>query len=97
MAALPRSEISFRRQGSSGQVWDDNKLVSGELNKTVSVTKRDDGQGKPGEAHKGYRTTHMPAPDVDPPSPRVSGCGLCGAFFGKPVVDSKNRNPHSAY
>ncbi|KAJ7003203.1 hypothetical protein NC653_008445 [Populus alba x Populus x berolinensis] len=32
MAGLQRSAVSFRRQGSSGLVWDD-KLISGELNK----------------------------------------------------------------
>ncbi|KAA8540474.1 hypothetical protein F0562_024607 [Nyssa sinensis] len=31
MAGLQRSAISFRRQGSSGLIWDD-KLLSGELN-----------------------------------------------------------------
>lgn len=32
MAGLQRSEVSFRRQGSSGLVWDD-RFLSGELNK----------------------------------------------------------------
>ncbi|KAI9110286.1 hypothetical protein K1719_018728 [Acacia pycnantha] len=32
MAGLQRSEVSFRRQGSSGLVWDD-RFVSEELNK----------------------------------------------------------------
>jgi hypothetical protein len=32
MASLPRSEVSFRRSGSSGLVWDD-RFLSGELNK----------------------------------------------------------------
>ncbi|KAJ7962881.1 MAPK kinase substrate protein [Quillaja saponaria] len=32
MAGLQRSAVSFRRQGSSGFVWDD-KLISEELNK----------------------------------------------------------------
>ncbi|XP_061340098.1 MAPK kinase substrate protein At1g80180-like [Gastrolobium bilobum] len=32
MAGLQRSEMSFRRQGSSGLVWDD-RFLSGELNK----------------------------------------------------------------
>ncbi|KAK3411039.1 hypothetical protein EUGRSUZ_J03053 [Eucalyptus grandis] len=31
---LKRSEVSFRRQGSSGLVWDD-RFLSGELNKIV--------------------------------------------------------------
>ncbi|GAB2222354.1 hypothetical protein Droror1_Dr00013570 [Drosera rotundifolia] len=31
MAGLQRSVVSFRRQGSSGLVWDDEKIFSGEL------------------------------------------------------------------
>ncbi|KAI6671980.1 hypothetical protein NL676_006865 [Syzygium grande] len=34
MGGLKRSEVSFRRQGSSGLVWDD-RFLSGELNKIV--------------------------------------------------------------
>ncbi|CAI8584041.1 unnamed protein product [Vicia faba] len=30
MASLPRSQVSFRRSGSSGLVWDD-RILSGEL------------------------------------------------------------------
>ncbi|CAL5210614.1 unnamed protein product [Lathyrus oleraceus] len=32
MASLARSQVSFRRSGSSGLVWDD-RILSGELNK----------------------------------------------------------------
>ncbi|KAL6996562.1 hypothetical protein U1Q18_006694 [Sarracenia purpurea var. burkii] len=38
MAGLQRSVTSFRRQGSSGLVWDD-KLLSGELNR---LTRKED-------------------------------------------------------
>ncbi|KAK4267525.1 hypothetical protein QN277_024294 [Acacia crassicarpa] len=38
MAGLQRSEVSFRRQGSSGLVWDD-RFLSEELNK---VNQRDE-------------------------------------------------------
>lgn len=41
MAGLQRSTTSFRRQGSSGLVWDD-KLLSGELNKLENREKDDD-------------------------------------------------------
>lgn len=40
MAGLQRSTTSFRRQGSSGLVWDD-KLLSGELNKLENREKDD--------------------------------------------------------
>lgn len=43
MAGLQRSAVSFRRQGSSGLVWDD-RLVSGELNQ---VPQKEDQQDQP--------------------------------------------------
>ncbi|CAK9146440.1 unnamed protein product [Ilex paraguariensis] len=41
MAGLQRSAVSFRRQGSSGLIWDD-KLLSGELNQLANNRKEDD-------------------------------------------------------
>ncbi|XP_010537988.1 PREDICTED: uncharacterized protein At1g15400-like [Tarenaya hassleriana] len=49
MAGLQRSTISFRRQGSSGIVWDD-RFLSGELNQPASDQKDEsqrDEQAKP--------------------------------------------------
>ncbi|XP_019191585.1 PREDICTED: uncharacterized protein At1g15400 [Ipomoea nil] len=103
MAALPRSEVSFRRQGSSGLVWDD-KLLSGELKK---ISTKDEGGDQTKEAAKpssvqrsrssgggrGFRSTEI-KPSYDPPSPKVSGCGICG-MFGKPV-DSKQQPSRKA-
>lgn len=43
MAGLQRSAVSFRRQGSSGLVWDD-RLLSGELNQ---VPQKEDQQDQP--------------------------------------------------
>ncbi|XP_073271511.1 uncharacterized protein At1g15400-like [Primulina huaijiensis] len=43
MAGLQRSEVSFRRQGSSGLVWDD-KIISGELSQLVNAKKETDGK-----------------------------------------------------
>ncbi|XP_051152921.1 MAPK kinase substrate protein At1g80180-like [Andrographis paniculata] len=40
MAGLQRSAVSFRRQGSSGIVWDD-KFLSGELNQLADQNKED--------------------------------------------------------
>ncbi|XP_023549291.1 MAPK kinase substrate protein At1g80180-like [Cucurbita pepo subsp. pepo] len=97
MAGLQRSVVSFRRQGSSGVVWDD-KFISEELNKaapndgessatpevktgrnippikTIDRTRSNRGGGR------GFRSKDMAAPAVEPPSPRVSACGLCSAF-----------------
>ncbi|KAK4428028.1 hypothetical protein Salat_1571800 [Sesamum alatum] len=102
MAGLQRSEVSFRRQGSSGLVWDD-KFLSGELNQLANQRKEDKNNkpqhqnkeepaaGNPSRAAgltiernrsnggRGFRTGRV-SPAVEPPSPRVSACGLCGAF-----------------
>ncbi|XP_027070714.1 MAPK kinase substrate protein At1g80180-like [Coffea arabica] len=93
MAGLQRSEMSFRRQGSSGLVWDD-KLLSGELRR-ISTSKDDEAQQQketkvePREAKtSAYRTVNL-EPAFDPPSPRVSGC--CGIFGGKPASKSQKR------
>ncbi|KAJ0074772.1 hypothetical protein Patl1_34469 [Pistacia atlantica] len=105
MAGLQRSQVSFRRQGSSGLVWDD-RFISEELNK---VNKKDEQASepqaqeishdhnsnikdvKPGRSintmersrsnggGRGYRTGRV-SPAIEPPSPRVSACGFCGAF-----------------
>ncbi|KAJ6327464.1 hypothetical protein OIU78_014353 [Salix suchowensis] len=107
MAGLQRSAMSFRRQGSSGLVWDD-KLISRELNRkqeqeeqepqhdqkitdiklendvrptsksstTPSITiERNRSSG----GQRGYRTGRV-SPAIEPPSPRMSACGFCGAF-----------------
>ncbi|KAL0342077.1 UNVERIFIED_CONTAM: hypothetical protein Scaly_1870300 [Sesamum calycinum] len=105
MAGLQRSEVSFRRQGSSGLVWDD-KFLSGELNQLANQRKEEKNnkplhQNKDDDAAaaarnssraagltiernrsnggRGFRTGRV-SPAVEPPSPRVSACGLCGAF-----------------
>ncbi|XP_071717367.1 MAPK kinase substrate protein At1g80180-like [Rutidosis leptorrhynchoides] len=85
MAGLPRSDLSFRRSGSSGLVWDD-KLLSGELKPKVEEEKdkKDPQRSEP----KPYRTMEVAA-TLDPPSPKVSGCGAICSMFGKPV---KNQN-----
>ncbi|KAF5802849.1 hypothetical protein HanRHA438_Chr06g0273671 [Helianthus annuus] len=86
MEALPRSEISFRRSGSSGLVWDD-KLLSGEL-KPKDEEEREKKEPQRSEP-KPYKSVEVEA-TIDPPSPKVSGC--C-AMFGKPVKANKN-TPH---
>ena len=117
MAGLQRSAVSFRRQGSSGLVWDD-RFLSGELNKldhkdeeeqqqedqqqeqqhvkeeprgmSISTVQRSRSNG-------GYRTGKV-SQAIEPPSPKLSACGFCGAF-GKSTGDnngqrSKPRNKH---
>ncbi|XP_059636196.1 uncharacterized protein At1g15400-like [Cornus florida] len=79
MDGLPRSETSFRRQGSSGLIWDD-KLLSGELKRIKTKPKQEEeDHGKPESRERPptYRAIKV-EPTIDPPSPKVSGCGLCG-------------------
>ncbi|XP_047962716.1 uncharacterized protein At1g15400-like [Salvia hispanica] len=98
MAGLQRSAVSFRRQGSSGFVWDD-KFLSGELNKLADQQKEEyknkrsqnvksaaaensalsGGIAVERSRSSGGRAGRAPPP-LEPPSPRVSACGLCGAF-----------------
>ncbi|XP_042479414.1 MAPK kinase substrate protein At1g80180-like [Macadamia integrifolia] len=97
MEGLQRSTISFRRQGSSGLVWDDPLNLSGEVNQMKKKEGTDQfrtnrngqsgGKGS-GGGGRGYRTERMVSPSMDPPSPKVSGCGCC-AVFGKPETTAK--------
>ncbi|XP_028779400.1 MAPK kinase substrate protein At1g80180-like [Neltuma alba] len=103
MAGLQRSAVSFRRQGSSGIVWDD-RFLSEELNK---ANQKDEHEQQEDDREKsevkelnagtslppintidrsrsngggrGYRTGKV-SPAVEPPSPKLSACGCCGAF-----------------
>lgn len=97
MEGLQRSAISFRRQGSSGLVWDD-KLVSGELIKPGDDHQNEAGPSdeKAAEAEhrrskseggprRVYRTVKVEQAE-DPPSPRLKGCGFCSVFGKKPAA-----------
>ncbi|XP_020224028.1 MAPK kinase substrate protein At1g80180 [Cajanus cajan] len=85
MAGLQRSAVSFRRQGSSGFVWDD-KFLSEEFNK-VKEEQANDVQiktpplqrSRSAGGGRGYRTGKV-SPAIEPPSPRLSACGFCAAF-----------------
>ncbi|MED6120607.1 hypothetical protein PIB30_022436 [Stylosanthes scabra] len=98
MGGLQRSEVSFRRQGSSGLVWDD-RFLSGELNKIKKQEQeQEEGHNKKDDQHAlkiktngGYRTGKPVSPAIDPPSPKLSGCGFCGAF-GKSSSEKNNKN-----
>ncbi|KAF3453671.1 hypothetical protein FNV43_RR04112 [Rhamnella rubrinervis] len=90
MTEFQRSTTSFRRQGSSGLVWDDKYITEGN-NKPVESRDREprpssmDRSRSTGSTGRAYRTLKVSPPTADPPSPKVSGCGLCG-IFGKPVA-----------
>ncbi|GAU43095.1 hypothetical protein TSUD_194490 [Trifolium subterraneum] len=99
MAELQKSLASFRRQGSSGLVWDD-KFLSGlnqnqleeqqQSNTTGSTLERSRSAG----ARVPYRSVNVAPPSRDPPSPKVATCGFCG-LFGKPVAAANKHNPKS--
>ncbi|CAH8356001.1 unnamed protein product [Eruca vesicaria subsp. sativa] len=104
MAGLQRSNISFRRQGSSGIVWDDRLIA--ELNKQANDQKgetdeqeegKEDQTARPisggGGANRHHRNTGRVSPAVDPPSPRLSAFGCCSAFGKKPVVKQRKIRP----
>ncbi|XP_057772724.1 uncharacterized protein At1g15400-like [Salvia miltiorrhiza] len=105
MESLQRSAISFRRQGSSGFVWDD-KFLAGEFNKLANERKEESSSNSKetqedpaatavkksppppagltiersrSNGGRGFRTGKV-SPAVEPPSPRVSAFGCCGAF-----------------
>lgn len=98
MAGLQRSSETFRRSGSSGLVWEDRflsdemkqpkKAEDGEAKGRAelrhsrsdgSVSMLDSSRSNGGGVR--YRTGQV-SPAIDPPSPKLSGCGFCG-IFGK--------------
>ncbi|KAB2076806.1 hypothetical protein ES319_A06G063800v1 [Gossypium barbadense] len=100
---LQRSTTSFRRQGSSGLIWND-KFLSGDLNlmkklntnqgnrRSVALMTRSGSEG-----HNGRMSVNAASPTIDPPSPKISGCGFCGVL-GKPTkkIVSNKRNKNDA-
>lgn len=87
MEALPRSEVSFRRSGSSGLVWDD-KLLSGELKPSNPKDEEEREKKEQQRAEpRPYKSVEV-EPTIDPPSPKMSGCGSICGIFGKPVKNT---------
>ncbi|KAK1417254.1 hypothetical protein QVD17_26379 [Tagetes erecta] len=84
MAGLPRSDVSFRRSGSSGVVWDDKLLSSQKLEPKGGD--REEMKPEP----KAYKTMEV-ATTVDPPSPKLSGCGVICGMFGNQNQKHKQR------
>lgn len=99
MAELQRSVTSFRRQGSSGLVWND-KFLSGlkDLNQPNPNQQETDPRPIVRSRSAGarpYRMVTVAPPPKDPPSPKVAACGgFCG-LFGKPVAASATHQSNS--
>ncbi|KAL8136872.1 hypothetical protein V2J09_002873 [Rumex salicifolius] len=91
MAGLQRSTISFRRQGSSGLVWEgrqrEQDLSAGgedrENNQKGSVLRRTASDGGRSKATPTAYKAVKVADAEEPPSPKVAACGCCGAFRSK--------------
>ncbi|KAJ8452792.1 hypothetical protein Cgig2_014555 [Carnegiea gigantea] len=91
-ATLQRSSVSFRRQGSSGVVWDD-RFLSGELPRPRTKVEP---PFLSGEFHrpnrkkkqkrfllrrsKHHNVNRHDEQEEEPPLPCVSGCGCCGVL-----------------
>lgn len=122
-AGLQRSSVSFRRQGSSGLVWDDKFLNMNQIESrdessdgNVDWPKDEDEIGRRSELRQSWstgsismmqgsrsngsqqkitsshrdRAIKVPLTTIDPPSPRVRGCGFFG-IFSKPVASPTSR------
>ncbi|XP_020255388.1 LOW QUALITY PROTEIN: uncharacterized protein At1g15400 [Asparagus officinalis] len=91
MAGLQRSSETFRRSGSSGLVWEDRFLSEYETNEEAVEGRRRAASSSATPAAPapctcrvaadatGTGTVHV-SPVVDPPSPKISGCGFCAVF-----------------
>ncbi|KAK9715229.1 hypothetical protein RND81_06G151200 [Saponaria officinalis] len=85
MESLQRSVTSFRRQGSSGLIWNDNnKIFLTEQKKSDESGPSDQNHGfqrakSDGGARRTYRIIKVVDAE-DPPSPRLSGCGFFSVF-----------------
>ncbi|XP_073318084.1 MAPK kinase substrate protein At1g80180-like [Primulina huaijiensis] len=109
MAGLQRSAVSFRRQGSSGLVWNDkldqliNQQKQEKNHKPDRVENKKDAaaavlglrieRNRSTGGEKGFRSGKVNSA-VEPPSPKVSACGFCGAF-GKHEKNRRPRPPRS--
>ncbi|CAI9758958.1 unnamed protein product [Fraxinus pennsylvanica] len=95
MSGLQRSEISFRRQGSSGLVWDDKLNLEVKKKDDHNNNNKRNTESKPeitcSRSNEGnICRSRIVTPAVEPPSPKVSGC--CG-IFGKPAMSSQKQKP----
>ncbi|XP_014508289.1 uncharacterized protein At1g15400 [Vigna radiata var. radiata] len=88
MTEFQRSVTSFRRQGSSGLVWDD-KFITGLENQNQSQQGQREPQDVESSARlersrsdgaRPYRTVNVAPASIDPPSPKLATCGFCSVF-----------------
>ncbi|KAK7292073.1 hypothetical protein RIF29_07738 [Crotalaria pallida] len=110
---LQRSVTSFRRQGSSGLVWDDKFIQKLNQQQQEQDTNNNNNQREEQEqksavgssatlersrsaGSRPYRTVNVAPPSVDPPSPKVATCGLCGFFGKKSVPDNNSSTTHKS-
>ncbi|KZV56063.1 hypothetical protein F511_06080 [Dorcoceras hygrometricum] len=96
MAGLQRSAVSFRRQGSSGLVWDDklNQLINRQKQNSPAAgagSRIERSRSTGGD--KGFRSGKVTSA-AEPSSPKVSACGFCGAF-GRNQKSRHRRPPRS--
>ncbi|KAF5182069.1 hypothetical protein FRX31_028345 [Thalictrum thalictroides] len=104
MAGLQRSTSSYRRQGSSGLVWENSRLLGEQINmkhegkefkemrtsqSVGSIRMMDRSISTSGG--RGYRTSKV-SPDMDPPSPKVLSCGLWKLFGKKSQRPKKGKH-----
>lgn len=91
MIALQRSSNSYRKQGSSGRVWEDlfqqtaSSLTEGQEDAKaqfkdgvlprINTTNR----SRSTSGGQPFRTGRV-SPAIEPPSPKVSACGFCSGF-----------------
>lgn len=87
MAGLERSVTSFRRQGSSGLVWDD-KFLSGELKQHMRHKEAEDKDNNNGEL-RASESVMMQR------SRSEGGSGGGGRTYGKAKLPSPTRDPPS--
>ncbi|KAJ0099250.1 hypothetical protein Patl1_22060 [Pistacia atlantica] len=96
MTTLQRSSVSFRRQGSSGRIWNDLQILDPKTGLPVPTAKHDkqlpniDTNGEGNLHQKNSIDSSSPGAPI-PPSPsenedisdkKVQGCGL-SALFGR--------------
>ncbi|XP_074578218.1 uncharacterized protein At1g15400-like [Curcuma longa] len=96
MAELQRSDVTFRRSGSSGLVWEGRFLSDdkagggggggGDLRRSQTVGSTPDCGSREGGSGEGrrqaFRASAVP-PGADPPSPDFRGCDMLCGIFGK--------------
>jgi len=108
--ALQRSTASFRRQGSSGLIWND-RFLSGEIRNDerqedrcndhrdgsmAATTATVKRSASDGGCGHGGRLGEL-SPALDPPSPKISavGCGFCSLFSSNGKRRSRGRRRSS--